>query len=165
MNNQQARLTGMDRAKLIQEIIQLQQQIGYAVRQYAPEAWMDLSLTIGQLKSLIFIDFEGSTNLRKLATALGVTPPNMTAIVDRLVGQGLVSRQDNPEDRRMLILKTTDKGKALLAKLRESKISRMSGILAQLSLEELSALAQGFIALSRAAEYDKEKNRDEYNRS
>jgi len=155
----------MDRAKLVQEIIQLQQQLGYALRQYAPEAWMDLSLTIGQLKSLIFIDSEGSTNLRKLATALRVTPPNMTAIVDRLVGQGLVSRQHNPEDRRMLILKTTDEGKALLAKLRERRISLMSGILTQLSLEELSALAQGFTALSRAAEYDKGKNRDEYNRS
>ena len=155
----------MDRAKLIQEIIQLQRQIGYALRQYAPEVWMDLSLTIGQLKSLIFIDFEGSTNLKKLATAMGVTPPSMTAIVDRLVGQGLVSRQDNPEDRRMLVLKTTDEGKALLAKLREREISLMSGILTQLSLEELSALAQGFTALSRAAEYDKEKNRDECNRS
>ncbi len=155
----------MDRAKLVQEIIQLQQQLGYALRQYAPEAWMDLSLTIGQLKSLIFIDSEGSTHLRKLATALRVTPPNMTAIVDRLVGQGLVSRQHNPEDRRMLILKTTDEGKALLAKLRERRISLMSGILTQLSLEELSALAQGFTALSRAAEYDKEKNKDEHNRS
>jgi len=130
------RLTGMEKARLIEEIIQLQQRIGYAVRQYAPEAWMDLSLTIGQLKSLFFIDFEVSTNPRKLATALGVTPPNVTAIVDRLVEQGLVSRQENPEDRRMLLLKTTDKGKALLAKLRESRISRMSGILAQLSLKE-----------------------------
>ena len=155
----------MDKTKLSEEIIQLQRQIGHVMGQYAPEAWMDLSVTIGQLKSLFFIDFEGNTNFRKLATALGVTPPNVTGIVDRLVEQGLVSRQENPEDRRMLLLKTTDKGKALLAKLRERKISRMSDILAQLSLEELSALAQGLTALARAAEYNKEKNRDEHNRS
>ena len=60
----------MDRAKLIKEIIQLQQQIGNAMG-HAPEAWMDLSLTIGQLKSLFFIDFIGSTNFKKLAEALG----------------------------------------------------------------------------------------------
>ena len=141
----------MDQAKLIKEIIQLQQQLSKAMGQYAPEAWMDLSLTIGQLKSLFFIDFEGSTNFRKLTTALGVTPPNVTGIVDRLVEQGLVSREENPEDRRMLLLKTTDKGKTLLAKLRESGINRMSGILAQLSLEELSALAQGLIAFAKVA--------------
>jgi DNA-binding MarR family transcriptional regulator len=158
----------MDKAELIEEIIQLQQRtahVEHARGQYAPEAWMDLSLTIGQLKSLFFIDFEGSTNFKKLATALGVTPPNVTGIVDRLVEQGMVSREENPEDRRMLLLKTTDKGKALLAKLRESRISRMSGILAQLSLEELSALAQGLTALTKAAERNKEKHKDEHNRS
>jgi DNA-binding MarR family transcriptional regulator len=152
----------MDRAKLIQEIIQLQQQIGHILGQHKPEAWMDLDLSIGQLKSLFFIDFEGSTHFKRLATALGVTPPDVTRIVDRLVEQGLVSRQENPENRRMLLLKTTDKGKALLAKLRESQISRVSGILAQLNLEELSALAQGFTALARAAEHDKEKRTNEH---
>ena len=112
-----------------------------------------------------FISFEGSTNFKKLADALGVTPPNVTGIVDRLVEQGLVSREENPEDRRMLLLKTTDKGKALLAKLRESRISRMSGILAQLNLEELSALAEGLSAVARAGQRNKEKYRDEHNRS
>ncbi len=155
----------MNRTKLIKEIIQLQQQTGHALGQHAPEAWLDLSLTIGQLKSLFFIDFAGSTNFKKLATALGVTPPNVTRIVDRLVEQGLVSREGNPEDRRMLFLKTTDRGKALLAKLRESRISRMSGILAKLTLEELTALAKGLSALARAGKYHEEKPRDEYNRS
>ncbi len=150
----------MDRAKLIKEIIQLQQRIGraeHAMERHAPEAWMELNLTISQLKSLFFIDFEGSTNFKKLATALGVTPPNVTGIVDQLVEQELVSREENPEDRRMILLKTTDKGKALLAGLRESRVSRMSGILAQLSLGELAALAEGLSALARAGERSKEK--------
>ena len=158
----------MDRAELIEEIIQLQQQVvqvEHAMERHAPEAWMELSLTIGQLKSLFFIDFEGSTNFKKLATALGVTPPNVTGIIDHLVEQELVSREENPEDRRMLLLKTTDKGKALLARLRESMITRMSGILTQLSLEELSALAKGLSALARAGERSKEKHKDEHNRS
>lgn len=131
----------------------------------APEAWMDLSLTIGQLKSLFFIDYEGSTNFRRLATALGVTPPNITGIIDRLVERGLVSREENPEDRRILLLKTTEKGKALLAKLRETGISRMSGILARLSIEELSALAQGLAAVARESELNQEKNHLEHSRS
>ena len=161
----EARLTGMDRAKLIEDIIQLQLRIGHAVGQNAPEAWLDLSLTIGQLKSLFFIDYEGSTNLKKLATALGVTPPNVTGIVDRLVEQGLVSREENPEDRRMLFLKTTDRGEALLTRLRESGIGRLSGILARLSTEELSALAQSLIPVARAAERNREECGDEHNRS
>jgi DNA-binding MarR family transcriptional regulator len=141
----------MDRVELTEEIIRLQ-QMSHAMGQYAPEAWMELSLTIGQLKSLFFIDSEGSTNFRKLASALGVTPPDVTRIVDRLVEQGLVSRRENPEDRRMLILHATKKGKALLAKLRKNKSTHLYHILAHLNTEELTTLAQGLAALVRAAE-------------
>lgn len=154
-----------EKTELIEEIIRLQRQMGHVMGHYTPQPWMDLSLTIGQLKSLFYIDFKGSTNTRNLATALGVTPPNVTGIIDRMVEQGLVSRDDNPENRRELLLRTTDKGKDLLAKLRESGMSRASGVLAQLSMEELSALAQGLSAFAKAAGQGEEKNIDECNRS
>ena len=154
----------IDRANLIGEIIRLQQKTGHAIGQQESEVWMGLDLTICQLKSLFFINFEENTKLRKLATALGVTPPNVTGIVDRLSEQGLVVREDNPEDRRMILLKTTDKGKTLLANLRDSKISRLSVILAQMNAEELSVLARGLTALDRATERIKEKHKDEYNK-
>ena len=66
---EQERLGMMDKSKLIEEIIQLEEWIGHAMGQHTPDAWMSLSLTVGQLKSLFFIDFEGGTNFRKLATA------------------------------------------------------------------------------------------------
>ncbi len=110
----------MDKVTLIEKIIQLQRQLNRALRQHEPDVWMNLNLTIAQLKSLFFIVNEGSINFRKLAAALGVTPANMTGIVNRLVVQGLVSRTENPEDRRMLLLRATGKGEALVTNLRES---------------------------------------------
>jgi DNA-binding MarR family transcriptional regulator len=104
-----------------------------------------------QLKSLFLINSGGDINFRKLAEALGVTPSDVTVIVNRLVKQGLVSRTENPEDRRMMMLQVTDKGHALLANLRESGMKHMTEILTLLSPEELSALAQGLSAFIRAA--------------
>ncbi len=150
---------------MIEEITELQRQLRRALRQHRPEAWMELNLTPAQLKSLFFISREGSTNSRKLAAALGVTPSNMTGIVDRLVEQGLVSRQENPEDRRMLLLRATEEGEALLARLRESRISQLSGLLAHLSLEELATLAQALSSLVRAAEAYRGEVKDEHDRS
>ena len=147
----------MDRAKLIEEITRLQ-NIKHPMARYAPEVWLNLDLTIGQLKSLFFIESEGATNARKLATALGVTPPDVTRIVDRLVEQELVSRRENPEDRRMLILQATEKGRVLLARLRENKPNHLSHILTFLSTEELVALAKGLTALVRAAEVQRGEN-------
>jgi DNA-binding MarR family transcriptional regulator len=133
--------------------------MSHALGQYAPEAWMELNLTIVQLKSLFFIDSEGSTNFRKLASALGVTPPDVTRIVDRLVEQGMVTRRENPEDRRMQLLQATKKGKALLTKLRENKTTHLYRILTHLNTEELTTVAQGLRALVRAAELQREEKR------
>ena len=141
----------MDKSQLINEIVELQRQAGQTLGQYAASVWIDSGLTITQLKSLFLITSKGSTNFRKLAEALGVTPSNVTGIVDRLVEQELVGRTENSEDRRMMILRATDKGRTLLSYLRESGLNLMTRILTLLSLEELAALSQGLSAFIRAA--------------
>ena len=150
----------MEKEELIREIIELQRKVDRARRQYELDVWMGLPLTIAQLKSLFFISNQGSTNLRKLAAALGVTPTNTTGIVDRLVKQGLVSRTENDQDRRMLLLRATDKGEELVAKLRERRRGHMSEVLARMSVDELATLAQGFASLVKAVEAHEGENKD-----
>ena len=140
-----------NRVKHTEEISWLFSNISRAMRYSEPDAWLDLNLTIGQLKSLFFINYKGSTNLTKLANALNVTPPNVTGIVDRLVEQGLVNREEKPENRRMLVLTVTDKVKALLAKLWENNVNHLSRILSRLSDEEIATVIKGLTALVKAA--------------
>jgi len=120
---------------------------------------MELDLTIGQLKCLFFIDSQGSTNFRNLAKALGVTPPDITRLVDRLIEQGFVSRREHPDDRRMQLLQVTKKGTSLLARLRENKTTHLHRILANLSDAELITVARGLRALVEAAGLEGENKR------
>ncbi len=136
---------------MIGEIVELQREASRTLGAHAGSLLVKSGLTIAQLKNLLLIADMGSTNFRKLAEALGVTPSNVTGIVDRLVEQGLVSREENPEDRRVMTLQATDSGRALLSGLKESGIKHMTRILSSLSLEELAALAKGLSALVRAA--------------
>ncbi len=152
----------VNREKLIDELMLLERRITHAAGQWNPVVWMGLELTISQLKSLMFIDFEGSTNSRTLATALGVTPPNVTGIIDRLVEQKLVSRTENPEDRRIATLTLTSRGKAVLTKLQEIKRSLRESILIRLTLEELSCLSHGLSAIAREFEAERKENRVVY---
>ncbi len=149
----------MGKAELIKEIVELQRRVNMMLRQHRPEVWMELSVTVAQLKSLFFIANEGSTNFRRLAAALGVTPSNVTGIIDRLVEQGLVSRRENPEDRRVMLLEATEKGKMLLADLRESRTGYLSEALANLSPQELSVVARGLTLKAKALEASR-KNED-----
>ncbi|MFC1910194.1 MarR family winged helix-turn-helix transcriptional regulator [Chloroflexota bacterium] len=154
-----------EKTNLISEIQRLQHSINRSIGHHASADWMGLSLTIAQLKSLFFIDSETNANSRKLANVLGVTPPNVTGIIDRLVEHGLVSREENPEDRRILLLSTTNTAKSLLVKLRESGAIRMSGVLAQMSLDELSALIEGLNVLATASDKYREIHNNEFNGS
>jgi len=152
----------MEKAELINRIIELQRKVDRARQQYELDAWMSLPLTIAQLKSLFFIRNQGSTNSGTLAAALGVTPTNTTGIVDRLVKQGLVSRTENPKNRRMLLLRATDEGEELVARLRERRRGYLSEVLERMTIIELSTLAQGLASLARASEAQEKEVKDEH---
>lgn len=137
---------------MLAKVLELEHRSHQLMRQYSLDAWMGLNLTVPQLKSLLFIANHPDTNATRLAAALGVTPANVTGIIDRLVEQGLVFRKENPNDRRALVLKITEKGESLLANLRERRSSRMLEILNHMSAEDLSYLAKGLAALVKAAE-------------
>jgi len=140
----------MEKNNLIKSIIEDQRSINRFLRQGIPDVWMDVSLTIAQVKSLFFISNGKEVNFRMLAAALKVTPSNVTGIIERLVEQGLVSRNENPDDRRMLILHLTPKGETLVASLRERRVSQMSIVLSKLAVEDLKTISLAFKILSQA---------------
>jgi len=111
-----------------------------------------LKLSIGQLKSLFFISNRGQTNLGSLAAALKVTPTNTTGIVERLVKRGLISRTENPEDRRFLVLKTTTRGEQLVSELRQRRSERMREILGRLNDSDITRLKTALKSLVVAIE-------------
>lgn len=141
----------MEKTDLISSIINLQRQTNRVMGRFSAEPWIELGLTIAQLKSLFFIVDRGKTSFKKLAEALRVTPPNVTGIVDRLVDQGLVSRTENPDDRRIMLLQATEKGQGLLSTLKTNSDKEMARVLEQLTEDELSSLECGLNAVNRAA--------------
>jgi DNA-binding MarR family transcriptional regulator len=149
----------MEKPELIEEIVRLQQIVDRA-RTHEPDVWMTLNITLAQLKSLFFIGQQGTTNLSKLAAVLGVTPTNVTGIVDRLVKKGLVKRTECARDRRILLLQTTQEGKELLVRLRERRRDHMSDVLVRMSAGELTSLAQGFASLVKAIETHEIEKKD-----
>ena len=152
----------MEKQELIPEIIKLQRKVDRTRRQYELDVWMDLPITMAQLKSLFFISNQGSAHSGKLATALGVTPTNITGIIDRLVKQGLVSRTEDTQDRRVILLQATARGEELVVKLRERRRGYLAQVLTHLSVDELATLVQGLNFLARAAETCEGETRNEH---
>src|SRR5215217_7428055 len=65
-------------------------------------------------------------SLVRLARALSVTPPNISTMIDRLEGKGLVARQASEEDRRAQVLHVTNKGADLVRKATQKIVAAES---------------------------------------
>jgi len=147
----------MPNKELIEEMIELQRRVDRDRRQYELDAWMHLNLSIGQLKSLFFISNRGATSLSKLAAALRVTPTNTTGIVDRLLKRGLITRTESPDDRRVLLLRTTPLGDELITELRQKRKERMAELFNRLSEEEAKYMAEALKIMVRVIEVQREE--------
>jgi MarR family transcriptional regulator, organic hydroperoxide resistance regulator len=147
----------MVKKETVEELVELQRRIDRDRRQYELDAWMSLNLGIGQLKTLFFISNRGATTTGKLATALKVTPTNVTGIIDRLLEKELITRTGDPDDRRVLVLGTTPKGDELVAELRQKRRERMTEVFNRLNDEEAVAVAQGLKIMVKAIEAKQEE--------
>lgn len=75
-------------------------------------------LTRVQLFVLYWLDRHGEVAMGQVAGALHCDASNVTGIVDRLVAQKLVSRQESAADRRAKTLRLTDKGREAICSLK-----------------------------------------------
>jgi DNA-binding MarR family transcriptional regulator len=110
------------------------------------ELSLTAAATLGRLRT------NGPTRLTDLAVAEGVTQPAMTALVNRLVDQGLVTRGGDPADGRVVLLDITAAGMDVLARRRDERAGRLRAPLTSLSPDDLQALAAAVPALTRLAD-------------
>jgi DNA-binding MarR family transcriptional regulator len=66
--------------------------------------------------------------------------PDVTRLVDRLSKQGLVSREEDPSDRRVVLVRITDAGLTLLERLDEPADRYTRSVMAGLSAQRLREL-------------------------
>jgi DNA-binding MarR family transcriptional regulator len=78
-------------------------------------------------------------SMRELADALGIDPPNATAVVSELEAQGLVTRRPHPTDGRAKQVSATRKGKELARRADDILATPPAGLSA-LGAEELETL-------------------------
>jgi len=76
--------------------------------------WIDAQaaegLTLPRLLLVERLDCKGPAMMRTLADELGLSPRNMTALVDSLEAEGLVRRTPHPTDRRATMVELTEDG-------------------------------------------------------
>ncbi len=100
------------------------------------------SLTVPQLRALLYVRRQPGTNLSGLADHLGVGVATASGLVDRLVRQRLLTRTQDPAERRAMRLELTAEGDARVQRSRGHTRSALAATLSGLSTDQLSAVYQ-----------------------
>lgn len=115
-------------------------------------AWVELGLTPTQLLVLVLLRAEDGASAGALAERLKVMPSTVTRLVDRLVSQGLVRREADDGDRRLVRHHLTSTGASTLEELERRGRARMNEIMDRLSPSQLERLVEALEDLTAALE-------------
>jgi DNA-binding MarR family transcriptional regulator len=109
------------------------------------------TVTVTQFRTLVVLDTRGETNLNGLADALGVNASTAVRMVDKLLAAGLVSRTDNPANRREVVLELTRPGADLVRRVTERRRAEIARIVRRMPAAQRTELVTALDAFAGAA--------------
>ncbi len=104
-----------------------------------------------QLSALSVIVFGGPITLGELARAEQVRPPTISKLIVELEAQGLIEREPDPADRRIVRVRATASGSKVLHDGRQRRVAALVASLHSLSIRDRALLARALPVLERVA--------------
>jgi DNA-binding MarR family transcriptional regulator len=97
----------------------------------------------------MWLQERGRTTVSELAHILGVSAPSASAFVDRMEESGLVTRERDREDRRVVHVRIEPRGRDLLEEIMGMHREELQQLLAQMTDEELCCFVTAIRAVDR----------------
>ena len=101
-------------------------------------------VTTQQMKLLRILSHYDNSTMKELARMADVTTPTVTGLVDRMVGNGLAERVDDPSDRRIVRVKLTRKAKNLRDRWRRLRGEKIDRVMARLNSKDRRKFIEAF---------------------
>lgn len=131
-----------EKEQLIQAILDQNKATFEATQGNILPDWLNMDLTMPQLKIIFLLYWHKRIRMSELAHLLTKNISTATGVVDRLVEHKLVKREEDPEDRRVVIVTITSEGNRLCESLYQMNRRQNYDVLNQMDEDELKIVAQ-----------------------
>jgi DNA-binding MarR family transcriptional regulator len=101
-------------------------------------------MTWAQKKILFLIESHGPQKMSDIARQINVTMSGATAVVDKMVRAALVTRESDPDDRRVIRIALSDAGRKMMAECASTQVRCLEQILGKLSDAKRAELLESF---------------------
>jgi DNA-binding MarR family transcriptional regulator len=110
------------------------------------------SVTLPQFRALVVLESSGVVTLNRLAQVLDVNASSAVRMVDRLIAAGLVTREENPQDRREVLLGVTESGAHIVRRVTARRRREITRVVKTIPEALRDDLVDALSAFSEAAE-------------
>lgn len=109
------------------------------------------NVTVTQFRTLVVLESRGEIKLNVLADALGVNSSTALRMIDRLLVASLVTRQENPDNRREVLLGLTGEGRRIVEVATARRRAEIARIVTTMPSAQRSELVEALTAFAEAA--------------
>jgi DNA-binding MarR family transcriptional regulator len=138
--------------QLVDIILSNQMELIKVLQRSIVPRWLHLDISPAQIRVLFVLAHTGPVTMGTIAEKLGVGLPTASHLVEKLVRAQLVNRNEDPTDRRHMLVQLTTQGDELIGHLQRDRQALLRSWLSKLTQEELIALNQGLQALVKVAQ-------------
>ena len=111
-------------------------------RQFFEDDWKNCSRMIprAQFNHLMLVRFSMPCNLGTIMGITGLTSAGASLFVDKLVNTGILKREEDPNDRRNIVISVTEQGQQFLREIDDRLDDFISDYFAECTDEELKII-------------------------
>ena len=99
----------------------------------------EFGMPLSHVQVLVMLDHRGSLSISEISNSFGIAKPNITPLVDRLIEEGLVMRERNSPDRRVVNVVICEKGRERRADIYRRLCDNLFDWTRTLSREDLAS--------------------------
>lgn len=109
-------------------------------------------LSMPQFGLLMQLHHKGACGMSEVSERFDITPAAASQLVDKLVQNGLVQREEDPQDRRAKLLNLTEKGRDLVQQGHAERYRWVDELGRKLTADERARVSEALDLMTRAAQ-------------
>lgn len=131
----------------VEEIDKLIRRVSFVIKCRGRDILSDFDITTPQFNALLILSEYGTMTIGDLGCKMYLASSTATDLIDRMERNGLVVRQRDADDRRVVRLHMLDKGHQMIKEVLTNRKRYLNTILRQVPKDELEALKKSLKSL------------------
>jgi len=138
---------GKEIKEYVNQLIALLPDLAKAFRTDEPQEVLHMDISFPEIFVLRELSSKEEPTMSELGRSISMDLSTLTRTVDKLVRKEFVARKRDPEDRRMVRVALTAKGRKLISRFEEARKKHIESILRQMASQERRDLLHIFKTL------------------